>query len=296
MKKLKIKKNNKKFSNIRLLSELPFFPKKTKKLINYQLPKELPFSPKRPKKLTKHQILKNILPLYDTVGISKRQYAFKGYAETYNVEVADRKSLSDSLFLAKSSIIDLFKDLLQEGRNFKYIVSTTITLKIWNNTTNTYDIKVKYFNAEAITVTNQRFNLNKAYEELKHRPDIWGERGSGWIVDKIEAFHIKISNYEPLAGSSYISLLPGLNNSVKGLMNLKNKDIECFKWCHIRFLNPQNKHSDRINKQDKKIASILDERSINFPMEACDYEVVEERFDINVNVFGYKNQVFPLYV
>ena len=74
--------------------------------------KELPFFPKRPKKLTKHQILKNILPLYDTVGISKRQYAFKGYAETYNVEVADRKSLSDSLFLAKSSIINWFKDLL----------------------------------------------------------------------------------------------------------------------------------------------------------------------------------------
>ena len=99
------------------------------------MPKELPFSSKRPKKLTKHQILKNILPLYDTVGISKRQYAFKGYAETYNVEVADRKSLSDSLFLAKSSIIDLFKDLLQEKRGFEYVLSTKITLKIWNNAT-----------------------------------------------------------------------------------------------------------------------------------------------------------------
>ena len=64
------KKNDKKFSNIRLLSELPFFPKKTKKLTNYQLSKELPFFPKRPKKLTKHQILKNMLQLYDTVGIS----------------------------------------------------------------------------------------------------------------------------------------------------------------------------------------------------------------------------------
>ena len=32
------------------------------------------------------------------------------------VEVADRISLSDSLFLVKSSIIDLFKDLLQKKR------------------------------------------------------------------------------------------------------------------------------------------------------------------------------------
>ena len=42
-----------------------------------------------------------------------------------------------------------------------------------------------------MTVTDQRFNLNSAYEELKHRLDIWGERGSGWVVDKIKAIHIK---------------------------------------------------------------------------------------------------------
>ena len=76
-------------------------------------------------------MLKYILPLYDTVGISKRQYAFRGYAETYDVEVVDRKSLSDSLFFAKSSIIDLFKDLLEEKRGFKYTLSGTITLKRW---------------------------------------------------------------------------------------------------------------------------------------------------------------------
>ena len=31
-------------------------------------------------------------------------------------------------------------------------------------------------------------------------------------------------------------------------------------------------------------------------MKACDYEIVEERFNINVNVFGYQNKVFPLFV
>ena len=83
---------------------------------------------------------------------------------------------------------------------------------------------------------------------------------------------------------------------MKGLINLKNKDIECFKWCHVRFINPQNKDADRIKKQDKKIAETLDYRGINFPMKARDYEIVEERFNINVNVFGYENKVFPLYV
>ena len=173
---------------------------------------------------------------------------------------------------------------------------TTITLKLWNNTTNTYEIKTVYFDSGPITAVNQRFNLNKAYEILKYRLDTWSERGSGWIADKIEDIKINIANYEPLAGSSSIPLPPELNNLMKGLTNLKNKDDECFKWCHIRFINPTNSHPERINEQDKKIASTLDYRGIKFPLKARDYEIVEERININVNVFGYKNKFFPLYV
>ena len=148
-----------------------FFLKKIKNLTNYQLLREQPFflkRPKRPKILTKHQILRNILPLYDSIEISKRERAFRGYAETYNVEVTDRKSLSDSLFLAKSSIIDLFSDLLEEKRGFKYVLSATITLKRWNNVINRFDIETIYLNSEAVTVTNQRFNLSASYEKLKN--------------------------------------------------------------------------------------------------------------------------------
>ena len=274
----------------------PFFYKEPKNLTNIQLSKELPFfsekskRPKGPKRLTKHQILQNVLPFYDTVGISRREHAHKYYAETYDVEVIDNTSLDDSLFLAKSSLDNLFRDLLREKWGFKYNLVAIVTLKRWNNAINRYDIETKHIKAKAITVTNQRLTLNSACEELKDRLDIWNGLGSGWIIDKIE--HI---NYDPLAGSSYITLPPGLNHPVKGLINLKNKDHEFFKWCHIRFINPQNKDWDRIKKQDKKIAETLDYRGINFPMKARDYEIVL-MYNINVNVFGHENKVFLLCV
>ena len=44
------------------------------------------------------------------------------------------------------------------------------------------------------------------------------------------------------------------------------------------------------------MASTLDYSGIIFPMKARDYEIVEEGFNINVNVFGYENKVFSLYV
>ena len=39
----------------------------------------------------------------------------------------DNKSLDDLLFLAKTSINDFFRDLLEEKRGLKYILSTRIT-------------------------------------------------------------------------------------------------------------------------------------------------------------------------
>ena len=67
-----VKKEKRKTSNISVLSELPFFPKKLIKLTIKQLSDVLPFPPKRPrrlKRLTKHQILENKLPFYDSAGI-----------------------------------------------------------------------------------------------------------------------------------------------------------------------------------------------------------------------------------
>ena len=246
--------------------------------------------------MTKRQILENVLPLYDSAVISRTEHAHKYYTETYHVEVADNKSLDDSLFLAKKSINDLFRDLLRKKRGFKYYLVAIVTLKRWNNAINSYDIETIHIKTKAVTVINQRFNLNSANEELKHRLDIWTGEGSGWIIDKIKDINTDIANYDPLAGSSYITLPPELINPKKGLINLKNKDNECFKWCHIRFTNPQDKHPESIKKEDKEIAKTLDYEGINFPMKARDYEIIEERFNINVNVFRYENRVFALYV
>ena len=138
--------------------------------------------------------------------------------------------------------------MLRAKRGFKYNLKASVTLKRWNNATNSYDIIIRNLIADPITVINQRFDLNSTCEKLKHKLDIWTGEGSWWIIDNIGAIFIDISNYDPLAGSSYVPLPPELNNSMKGLINIKKKDDECFKWCHVIFLNPQDKHPERIKR------------------------------------------------
>ena len=75
----------------------------------------------------------------------------------------DSKGLDDSLFLAKISIIDFFKELLEERREFKYILSVRVTLKKWDNVTNSYYIDIISRNSDSIILINKRFNLGTAF-------------------------------------------------------------------------------------------------------------------------------------
>ena len=94
--------------------------------------------------------------------------------------------------------------------------------------------------------------MNDSFEEILNLLDIWTNEDSGWVMDEIKGLYINISNYEPLLGGSYIPLPKAVNNSMKGLMNPKNKNHKCFIWCYIRLINPQNRNAEITNKPDKK--------------------------------------------
>ena len=60
--------------------------------------------------------------------------------------------------------------------------------------------------------------------------------------------------------------------------------------------NPQNGNAERINKQDKKIAANLNYSDIAFPLDINHYKKIEDKFQKQVNVFGYENKFYPLYI
>ena len=78
---------------------------------------------------------------------------------------------------------------------------------------------------------------------------------------------------------------------------MKNKDEECFRWCHIRHLNPQTKYPERIKKEDKKMINELNYDGIDFPLSQKHYNKVEKQNSIRINVFGYEDgQPFPVHI
>ena len=261
-----IKPRIKEFTNAKLLSELPFFEKpikaKIKQLNTKKLLQEQPFykqSIKKPriKKLKKYELLRE-LQFYHDINISRKERAFRRHAENYRAEVINNKSLSDSLSVSKNSTKNLFDELLRDEHKYSTV----------------------YFNSLVKTVINQRYHLNDSFEEILNLLDIWINESSAWTIAQIDGLYINTSNYEPLLGASYIPLPKVLNNSMKGLINLKNNNHKCFMWCHVRLIDTTNSHPQRTNKQDKKVAANLNYSNIVFPLDINDYEKIEDRFQM----------------
>ena len=138
----------------------------------------------------------------------------------------DRESLMDTLDLSRTCLSELFTDLLRERRGFKYFLTARVTLK--KRQSNNFIINRPYFNSKIKTVINNRYFIKDSFEEQINKIDQWTSEVSGWIIDRVANSYINIANYEPLSGSSYIPLHKELHNSIKGLINIKNKDLKCF--------------------------------------------------------------------
>ena len=94
-----------------------------------------------------------------------------------------------------------------------------------------------YFNSATKTVSNQKFDLGKSFQEILYRIDAWINKGSDWIVESIEYQYTNMSTFRPLIGSSNVELPVELKSLRKGLINIKNNNQKCFLWCHIKHIN-----------------------------------------------------------
>ena len=75
--------------------------------------------------------MRDLLP-YGEVKIVKTLKAFKRYARNYSVQVIDSKYPSVQLTVSRSSIKDLFKDLIAEIEAFKYQTTLKVLLSKYN--------------------------------------------------------------------------------------------------------------------------------------------------------------------
>ena len=246
---------------------------------------------------TKQNAVKKPVPTPRTK-IEQTDKALKGYTKSYEISIKNNKDPLPQMQNTRKAIEHRVITLLNEMKGLKYVETLKVTFSKMSDGETV--IKTAYFNSTVQTIINHT-EINEALQMSKQNIlnliSQWISEGSGWTIQSVDSPYLNIVKYKPMKGSSYIQLPHELRNSAKGLINMKNEDNECFRWCHIRHLNPQEKYPQRIKKTDKQYVGKLDYSNIEFPVSVKHYNKIEKQNSINISVFGYEDkQTYPIYV
>ena len=224
--------------------------------------------------------------------------ALKGYTQSFEIGIKNNKDPLLQLQNTRKAVEYHLIKTLPSMKGIKFVETLKVTFSKMTGDVIIY--KTAFFNSKAQTIINDleiAEALQSSKQYILNFIAQWISEGSGWTIQSVNNHYLNIVKYQPMHGSSYIQLPPELRNSAKGLINLKNEDDECFRWCHIRHLNKQTKDPQRIKKSDKKYIDKLNYDGIEFPVATKNYNKIETLNEININVFGYEGkQPFPVYI
>ena len=224
------------------------------------------------------QKFKKELKFLKKATITKIMKSFKGNLASYRFSIENDSDPSIQLLATRKELKEKLLSLLNEKKGLKFGLTQKLRMK--KETEDGVIYREPYFKSKAKTITHpDMINelIMEAEEEILNKIADWISEGSNWVIELILDHYLNIIAYTPLRGSSYIPLLKELQNSMLGLINPKNlDDNECFRWCHVRKLNPQKKDPQRIKLTDKESIKKLDYSGVTFPVSYKDYNKIEK--------------------
>jgi len=129
--------------------------------------------------------------------------------------------------------------------------------------------------------------------QIKDKIDLWDNNEAYWRLREVLFIDFKLREYKPLKGSSYIPT-PERISKTKSVINIKNEDQKCFKYCLLYRLyrdrlrnNPQEMYHYRT--LENEFPNRLNFKGIQFPVKVHDVKkFCEQNKDISINVYLYE--------
>ena len=133
--------------------------------------------------------------------ISQVEKALKGYTQSFDVELRDKKDPLLQLQKSRRAVEYLFNNLLVQNKGFKFV--ETLQVKFVKHSNDKKIQKNGYFNSTTdliINETDTKLAIQASQQQILNKIAQWISEGSGWTIQSIENHYINIVNYSPLKG------------------------------------------------------------------------------------------------
>ena len=219
--------------------------------------------------------------------VEKGKSAFGKFAKQFIIRGDDSLSLQEFFRKARGEIVLLLR------QNPQTKVQCILNAEMIQNRISEEDET-----SDPFFRSGQKENLGNNFEiaeemirEMIEAMENYNKRGSNWIFKKVIRLDVNFVRWKPLGGSAWIPLPAKLANK-KAVINMKNQDDFCFKWCISRAANMVESHPERITPKLREQAEKFDWTDCKFPMTLDKIKFFEKRNNISVNVYEWN--VCPL--
>ena len=225
---------------------------------------------------------------------NQTRYKLANYLRSWVMDIpkghpasADPRAFLDDV---RPTIRQKLVEEIQEFSGIKFQLALKVQLRKDNpDGTEEYTDPVLRHNQETVLQSSEiNEALDKAFPTIQERLERFTQRGSGWVVDRVETLWLDIARYQPLRGSSYIPLPSAVKNK-KAVVNVKNEDDHCLRWALRSSLFPAERNPQRPTKYP--IEDGLNFTGIDFPTPISQITKVEKQNDLAINVFGWDKGV-----
>ena len=226
----------------------------------------------------------------------KEASAFKNYTNQYVINGVPGYDPIEFLKDARPAVINI----LNSNRNIKIRLFLNCLMKRMD-TDGFTAIKPFAFHSKGNKLILESTDLYEIYDEIideieEEIQKTQDAEGSGWVFVEVENLTLHTSKWNPINAGSYIDLPEALKNK-KAIINMKNQDEECFKWCVLRALYPKDRDAERIDKDLKSKQNTLNMKGIKYPVSFRGIDHFESQNPgISISVLGYNKdeRVYPL--
>ena len=305
-----------------------------KRLLKPLLPQPpLPIPPMRKRKLEKQKV---VLQQFDPLHAStKRKVGVKNKRELLPL-VETSQNLTEPpqfVLLKKAGVLKEYSAMVPIGHQFEadalallHAMAPSTTAQIENELRQLRGLKAQLVLTaelqkpprydedadEAATILTRAYFRSKASPILKPEEIVqkladdrnqimkklenFTNEGSGWRLKRCELLDLHIAQYQPFRGRSYIKTPAYI--PPRTVINVKNQDNRCFEWAILSALYPvaHGQHPDRPASYHTYRGE-LNFTGVSFPMKVSDVTKFERQNPgLSVNIFGWKNGLYPLYV
>ncbi|KAL0861692.1 hypothetical protein ABMA27_009175 [Loxostege sticticalis] len=225
-----------------------------------------------------HQSFPNVTLLETAFG--KRIHTFRITPISDNVDLLVFDLYFETI---RDTLITLLNESIAELKTYKVNFILHANLKHQSKElTNTFDFQTSNFIInECEDLTSFLITL---HETISSKISEIEKKDSGWSLKNIISLDINVNKFNPLRGSSYT----GVTN-YSTVINVKNADVQCFKWALLSALYPAEKSSDRVTSYSK-YEHKLNFTDISFPVKLSEIPNIEKM----TNIKFHRNIFIPM--